>query len=381
MANGLTIGYTCNIRPPELDNDPRYGEWESRETIESVIRAFEKTGNRVILIDADQDVYHKLLRYDREIDIVFNNAEGLQEVEIREAIVPTFCELLSIPYTGSGPQTLINALDKPTTKEILTNYGINTPLFQTMESYTDRLESDLKLMIKPISEGTSIGITQESMVESDEALERAVKRIIKEYSQPALVEEFVDGNEYTIGIIGRYILPILRIAFDKLPDKPILRDPHIKEIENPYITIMPYNEKGYRDLARQTAIAFEALSCNDYCRMDFRKGRDGKFYFLEMNPLPGIHPTEADLTSMVKHSGLTHEEMINMIMWEAIKRNRQNKKHTQRFIEDKIEGVRALARSTKAKLGFYEKPIQIEDDDFPYRLVKMNPEAVANGKR
>lgn len=379
MVGGLTIGYTCNVRPAELDADPRYGEWEGSETINSVINSFEKTGNRVILLDADKDIYHKLLRHTREIDIVFNNAEGFKEVGIREAAVPFFCDYLNVPYSGSGPQTLMSALDKPTTKEILRNYGIVTPLFQRMDSYTDRLEKGLSfpLMVKPASEGTSIGITQESRVDTNKGLARAVKRIITEYSQPALVEEFVEGDEYTVGITGKYVWPILKLSHDSLPEKQSIRDPHVKEIEIPFVKVMSYGEKGYRNLARQTAIAFEALSCNDYCRMDFRKGKgeDGEFYFLEMNPLPGINPTTSDLPIMVRHTGLTYEEMINMILWEAIKRNRENKDYAGIFTEDKIAGVRDLTKSAKAKLGFYNKRVPADmDNGDAFRLVRTRKE-------
>ena len=380
MTNNLTIGYTCNVRPPELDGDPKYGEWESHETIEAIIQSFEKTGNKVILIDADKDVYHKLLRYDREIDIVFNNAEGLSETNIREAIVPFFCEVLQIPYTGSGPQTLINGLDKPTTKEILRNYGINTALFQKMESYADRLEKSLHfpLMVKPTSEGTSIGITQKSKVENDKELEKAVRKVIRECRQPALVEEYISGDEYTVGIIGNYVLPIIKIRFEEIPGNPIIRDPHIKEIENPYITLMSQEEKGYFDLGRQTVIAFEALCCNDYCRIDFRrKGIDGKFYFLEMNPLPGLSPIgsgpvskESDLPHMTRHAGIEYYETINWIMWEAIKRLRKDKNYVDRFTESKIEGVSSCARFVKNKIKLYNKSDTSNLNEEDYRMVQ-----------
>jgi len=376
MIEGLTIAYTCNIRPKETEEDARYGEWESEETINAVTKSFEKTGNRVILLDADKDIYHKLLRHSREIDIVFNNAEGFKEAQLREARVPFFCDDLGIPYSGSGAQALINTMDKATAKEILKNYGIRTPLFVVLDKFTARLERDLAypLMVKPVSEGTSIGITQKSKVYDSSELEKAVRAIIREYQQPALVEEFVGGNEYTVGNIGNRIMPILKIPFNKIPGKPVLRDPHIKDIENPYIEVMRYGEEGYRDLAMQTEIAFEALGCDDYCRMDWRKGKDGHFYFLEANPLPGIHPTEADLTNMARHAGIKHDEMINWILWEAIKRNRADKKYQERFTEEKIRGIGDYVHAAKSKLRLYE---QESKENGEYRLVKAEEK---NGK-
>jgi D-alanine-D-alanine ligase len=365
----LTIAYTCNIRPKELDGNERYGEWESQETIDTVIESFEKTGNRVLLFDAGEDIYHRLLRHSREIDIVFNNAEGFQEAQLREARVPFFCEEASLHYSGSGPQTLIDAMDKATTKEILKNYGITTPLFQKMDNYTDKLQKHLRfpLMVKPSSEGTSIGISQKSRVHTNKQLNSAVRKIIREYNQPALIEEFIPGVEYTVGIIGNLIFPILKVPFDDIPGKPIIRDPHTKDIETPHMRLMPFEEEGYLNLAKQTAIAFDALACDDYCRMDFRKGKDGRFYFLEMNPLPGIHPKEADLTHMVQHAGLKHDEMINMILYEAIKRGRKDKRYSEIFEDGKIEGIKDYVQKARARLEFYDKEL----GEGNYRLVKI----------
>lgn len=375
---GLTIAYACNIRPKDKEGNERYGEWESEETIEAVVKALEKTGNKIILLDADKDIYFKLHAHRKEIDLVFNNAEGFQEFAIREARVPFFCEELDLPYSGSGPETLTDSMNKTKTKEILRNYGIKTPNFQEMRHYTDRLERDLKfpLMVKPAAEGTSIGITQDSRVKNLKQLEAQVRKIVKDYNQPALIEEFMDGNEYTVGIIGKFIFPILEVKFNKIPGRPKIRDPHVKDIETPHMNLMTVNtnEKGefdvgknpkYIDLVTQTAIAFDALECNDYCRMDFREHK-GKVYFLEMNPLPGIHPVEGDLSHMVQHAGLNFPEMMNMIIFEAVKRNLKDLRYKERFPEKKIEDIVNYVKLARQKFKFYN--IEREDD---YRLVRV----------
>ena len=273
----LTIGYTTNKKTESMLDNPEFDEWESPESLEGIIKAFEKTGNKVILIDANpnkSDIYKQLKKYKIEIDIVFNRVEEVRNIPtLRQAFVPMFCEYLNIPYCGSGPQAIINAMNKATTKEIVTNYNILTPNFQIIKTPNDTLNGKLQfpLIVKPIGEGSSIGLTQESKVDNHKELVTQVKKITERYQQPALIEEFVDGDEYTIGIIGDYILPILKIPFDDLPDNPVVRDPQVKNIETPFMTVMPYDEEGYLDLARQTAIVFEALSCNDYCRMDLRE--------------------------------------------------------------------------------------------------------------
>jgi D-alanine-D-alanine ligase len=313
----LNIAYTCNVRKPGME-DERYGEFESQATIEAVIAALERTGASVELIDVGPDIYHQLEKRKNHIDLVFNNTEGLDEKELREAIVPFFCEHLHIPYTGSSPKTFINKMDKATAKKIVAYDGVQTARFQLMAP-GERLEDlSFPLMVKPYSEGTSIGISQKSKVHDFLELDEAVKMVHTQFNEPALVEEFLPGNEYTIGIIGRYVLPILEIDFAKIPGQPQVRDPHVKDIENPYISHIAWTEKA-RSFAKLAIVAHEALEVRDYNRMDFRE-RDGQLYFLEANVIPGVHPTEADLTNMCRHANIAHADMIALIIHTAVQR-------------------------------------------------------------
>lgn len=298
--------------------DERYGEFEGPDTIAAVIAALERIGANVELIDVGPDIYHQLEKRKDWIDLVFNNAEGFNEKELREAIVPFFCEHLHIPYTGSSPKTFINKMDKATAKKIVAYDGVPTARFQLMVP-GDRLEDfSYPLMVKPYSEGTSIGISQKSKVHDTFELEEAIKMVYERFNEPALVEEFLPGNEYTIGIIGCYVLPILEIDFAKIPGQPQIRDPYVKAIENPYISHLTWTETT-RDYAALAIAAHEALEARDYNRMDFRH-REGELYFLEANVIPGVHPTEADLTNMCRHANITHNDMIALISYTAIQR-------------------------------------------------------------
>ncbi len=313
----LNIAYTCNVRKPGMD-DERYGEFEGPATIAAVTAALERIGAEVELIDVGADIYHQLEKRKNQIDLVFNNAEGLEEKELREAIVPFFCEHLSIPYTGSSPKTFINKMDKATAKRIVAYEGVPTARFQLMVPGDFLKDLYFPLMVKPYSEGTSIGISQKSKVHDLSQLTEAVETIYAQFHQPALVEEFLPGNEYTIGLIGNYVLPILEIDFNKIPGQPQVRDPHVKDIENPYISHLAWSDKA-ESFAKYAITAHEALEVRDYNRMDFRM-RDNQLYFLEANVIPGIHPTEADLTNMCRHANVAHNDMVALIVNTAVQR-------------------------------------------------------------
>ncbi|MBL8496208.1 hypothetical protein ABF87_03435 [Nitrosomonas sp. JL21] len=313
----LNIAYTCNVRQPWME-DERFGEFEGPDTINAVTAALERIGADVELIDVGPDIYYQLDKRKAHIDLVFNNTEGLEEKELREAIVPFFCEHLHIPYTGSSPKTFINKMDKATAKRIVAYDGVPTARFQLMIPGDKLGDLSFPLMVKPYSEGTSIGISQKSKVHDIAELEYAVSLVYTQFNEAALVEEFLPGKEYTIGVIGQYVLPILEIDFSKIPGQPHVRDPHVKDIENPYITYLTWTEKA-KEFAKIAIAAHGSLEVRDYNRMDFRE-RDDQLYFLEANVIPGLHPTEADLTTMCRHAQIEHNDMIALIVQAAVQR-------------------------------------------------------------
>lgn len=298
--------------------DERFGEFEGPDTINAVTAALERIGADVELIDVGPDIYYQLDKRKAHIDLVFNNTEGLEEKELREAIVPFFCEHLHIPYTGSSPKTFINKMDKATAKRIVAYDGVPTARFQLMTPGDKLGDLSFPLMVKPYSEGTSIGISQKSKVHDIAELEHAVSLVYTQFNEAALVEEFLPGKEYTIGVIGQYVLPILEIDFSKIPGQPHVRDPHVKDIENPYITYLTWTEKA-KEFAKIAIAAHGSLEVRDYNRMDFRE-RDDQLYFLEANVIPGLHPTEADLTTMCRHAQIEHNDMIALIVQAAVQR-------------------------------------------------------------
>ncbi len=362
----LHIAYTCNVRQPWMQGE-RYGEWESEDTIEAITQSLERVGATVELIDVKSDIYEVLKSKKDSIDLIFNNAEGFDEKELREAIVPFMATFLGIPYTGSSPKTFMNKMSKDTAKQLVSYDGVHTPRYQKISSKDEALDPQLTfpMMVKPYSEGTSIGISQKSRVNNYQELQTQVNSILDDYKQPALVEEFVDGTEYTVGLVGDLVLPILRIDFTKIPGAPVVRDPHVKEIENPYIQhALDESVDRYRKFALTGIKAHNAIEALDYNRMDFRE-RDGELYFLEANTIPGIHPIEADLTNMARHAGIAHNDMIALIVQSAI--NRQRSQNIGRFV-GKTNLLEEITNSAKKNLNIRE---QIEHQNKTYQLVGL----------
>jgi len=347
----LRIGYTCNIRDKCHAADEQYNEWEPPETVEAVTRALLDAGCEVSIIEVGPDIFHVLERRRSELDLVFNNAEGLEEGELREAIVPFYCEQLGIPHTGSSPKTFINTLDKATAKRLVAYDGVVTPRFQIMRGVGDLLAPGLgfPLMVKPDREGTSIGIRQTSKVHDLHELRAQVERILDTYHQPALVEEFIDGTEYTIGLVGSYVLPILAVDLTKIPGQPVVRDAHVKEIDTGFSETLSFDAAPdlYRRFAAAAVRAHAALEALDYNRMDFR-ARESRLYFLEANPVPGIDPATSDLPAMARRAGLSHGDLVAMILYQAARRYAADPAHAPRFAEASERLLEAVAAPIRA---------------------------------
>jgi D-alanine-D-alanine ligase len=318
----------------------RYAEWDTAETISAVVKALSLYHN-VTPIEADESVYDKLR--DGEFDIAFNIAEGMNGVS-REAQIPAMLEFLGIPYTGSDPLTLATCLDKSRTKEILSYHGIPTARFVVVNSFEEALGASLRypLFVKPLHEGSSKGIYNSSYVEDERSLRREVERVTSNYDQPALVEEYLPGREFTVAMLGNVgadcddnnglrILPPVEIRFDSLPPEahPVYsyeakwlwdtKDAPIEVFKCP----APIDEGLRERMEYICRRAFEVLKCRDWARIDLRIDSAGEPNVLEVNPLPGILPDPEEHSCFpmaARAAGLDYNQMINAVLEEAIKR-------------------------------------------------------------
>ena len=332
-ANGKK--YFASRPEPEQTKADTYAEWDTEETILAVKTALDQNHN-VTLIEANEEVYKNLL--DAQPDIVFNIAEGLRGPS-REAQVPAILEMLGIPYTGSDPLTLGICLDKSRAKEILAFYGIPTPKFAVIDAVDqlDRIALPLPCIVKPLHEGSSKGIYDASVVRTADDLRCQVQKILAEYDEPALVEKFLAGREFTVAVLGNgedlRVLPIVEIRFDSLPEgvNPIysFEAKWIWDtVENPIdvhecpAKIDPALQREIENICRNT---FRVLRCRDWCRIDIRLDESGKPNVLELNPLPGILPNPEEhscFPQAARAAGMDYRTMINTVLEAGIKRCR-----------------------------------------------------------
>ena len=312
--------------------DDLYAEWDDIHTIEAVKSALASK-HQVSLVEANLDAFETLRQL--KPDLVFNISEGLLGAS-REAQIPAMLDMLGLAYTGSDPVTLGICLDKRRTKEILAYHGVATPRFVTVTS-VDQIPSRLRYpqMVKPILEGSSKGVPDASLVYNRKALVRQVKKVLDQYRQPALIEEFLPGREFTVAVlgngIGMRILPIVEINFDALPEgvNPIYSY-EAKWIwdseENP---LQIFTCPAVLDTSLQNAIqdlcrrAFTVLGCRDWCRIDVRLDSSGAPHIIELNPLPGILPRPEQNSCFPKAAraaGLSYDELILSVVEAAAER-------------------------------------------------------------
>ena len=312
-----------------------FAEWDTWDTVNALKEALESLNN-VILIEADDSAFNKFR--ESKPDIVFNVAEGFNGGS-REAQIPSMLDMLQIPYTGSDPLTLATCLDKARTKEVLSYYKIPNAKFLIAFELNEVKNIILKfpLIVKPVFEGSSKGIFSSSFVNNPNELNHEVERIISEYNQPALIEEFLPGREFTVAIIGNgneaEVLPVVEINYNDFPQDFVpIYSYEAKWIldtkENP-LNIFSCPAKINSDLdlkIRKTALkTFNVLRCKDWSRIDIRLDANGEPNIIEVNPLPGILPDPNDNSCFPKaarSSGLNYNEMINKVLFVAAKRHK-----------------------------------------------------------
>jgi D-alanine-D-alanine ligase len=330
----LRVGFTYNVKrvKPALDGTrDEEAEYDAPATVQAVREAIAAAGHEVIDLEATADL-PALIETTRP-DLVFNMAEGIKGRN-RESQVPALLELLDIPYSGSDPAALNIALDKALAKKIVRQHGILTPNFFTMNTGKERLPRDLRfpLIVKPIAEGSSKGVHATSVVENEAELREAAHKMIAKYDQPALVEDYIGGREFTVGMLGERrpkVLPLMEVVFlDESENRPVYsfefkQDWSSKIRYDVPASLEPAQLKALERAARE---CFIALGCRDVARVDFRMDEQGKIYFLECNPLPGLTPGWSDLVLIAKAAGIEYDALIAEILSGAIRRYKERER-------------------------------------------------------
>ncbi|MFO0597403.1 MAG: ATP-grasp domain-containing protein [Myxococcaceae bacterium] len=334
----LKVGFTFNVKriKPTADGEDREAEYDSPSTLQAIREAISSHGHEVVDLEATPELPMTLAT--TPVDVVFNIAEGFRGRN-RESQVPALLELLDIPYTGSDPATLSLALDKGLAKKVVRAAGIDTPNFQLMATGRERLEKHFTrwpLMVKPVAEGSSKGVISKSVCHNEAELREVVKELVDRYQQPALVEEYIGGREFTVGLLGERrpeVLPPMEIVFTDKSDKTPIYKFEDKLEENDRIRYEVPARLDAAPLERLKSAArqaFMSLGCRDVARIDFRMDESGRIYFIECNPLPGLTPGWSDLVLIAQGDGMDYRTLIGEILSGAIRRYKERGSRSRR---------------------------------------------------
>lgn len=323
MKVGVTYNLGSDYQPKEEDPPDAAAEFDTQATIDGLAHAINASGHEAVLI-GDGLKLHRWLN-DNQADIIFNIAEGYNG-RAREAQIPALLEMLQIPYVGSDPVTLGIALDKVLTKQIMKAERIPTAPFLKATRIEELNQIPLKypLFAKPVHEGTGKGIDSESKIKTYPKLKSRVKYLLKTYREPVLIEEYLEGDEFTVGIVGTpaHVIGTMQIVFDTSQVEDFYSY-HVKEEYEQFVHYVcpPKIEPDRLEQIEEIAMrAYKVLECRDFGRVDIRCDADGNPFFLEINPLAGLNPQHSDLCIIARHNGTTYEQLIGRILYSALQR-------------------------------------------------------------
>jgi len=304
------------------------------EEMEDIKSALNSLGYKTTVFNVDGNAF-RLIDYLREEkpDLVFNLVECVENESQQEMNVAGVYELLKIPYTGAGAFALGTALNKPRVKEILAYYGIKTPKFQVFRTPEKVALNDglgFPLIVKPSQEDASVGISDASVVYSMNELRRQVRYVFQEFDQPALVEQYIEGRELNVAIVGNkkpIALPISEIDFSGLHEgmhKIVSYDAKWMHGTVAFdgtkgvcpADVTPAQEAKLKELALR---CYEIIGCRDYARVDFRLTKENVLYVLEVNPNPDISD-DAGFARSARTYGFTFPQIVGKIVESALER-------------------------------------------------------------
>ena len=294
-------------------------------TIDAIATGLLELGHHVDRIGRARQLVRRLAAGDRW-DLVFNICEGLKGMA-REAQVPAILEVFDIPYTFADPLVMSLCLHKGLAKMVVERAGLPTPKSLLIESREDldNLALAFPLFAKPVAEGTGKGITPASRISNRDELAGVCEQLLAQFRQPVLVEEFLPGREFTVGVLGTgsqaTVLGTLEIVLLRDAEPGVYSYVNKERSEElvEYRLVRP--DDGEVRMAEQIALAaWQALGCRDGGRIDLRSDRQGVPQFLEANPLAGLHPSHSDLPMLATALGIPYVELIGRIVESARER-------------------------------------------------------------
>jgi D-alanine-D-alanine ligase len=319
----MKIGLTYDLRSWYTDRGYSMedtAEFDKQETVDALDEALVKMGHETEQVGNAFQVIEALAS-GKKWDLVFNIAEGLYG-DGRESVIPAVLDQYKIPYVFSGPVIMGISLNKHLTKLVVRSAGVPVSPGMLISTIMDIENCDLEypLFVKPVSEGTGKGITSKSLVHSQDELRKMAEWILTRFNQPALVEEYLPGREFTVGIVGSGNEAIVIggmevICADNLP--------YSVEVKENYQQYCKYKtlDKDIEEECKQVALnSWKALGAVDAGRVDLKADKNGKICFIEANPLAGLNPVHSDLPILARMYGIDYQKLMEMIMKSARKR-------------------------------------------------------------
>lgn len=322
----MKVGLTYDLRDEYLKqgfSEEETAEFDREETVAAIENTLNKLGYETERIGNIKQLAKELV-FGQKWDIVFNICEGMYGLG-REAQVPALLDAYNIPYVFSGPLVLALTLHKAMTKSVIRDAGVPTPAFHVVHAKEDISKVNLPypLFAKPLAEGTGKGIDMHSVIYDTGQLKQRCIYLLERFKQPVLVETYLSGREFTVGIVGTgdeaKSVGVLEIILKDHAEKNVYSYVNKEECEE-LVEYVLVKGKDAEDCEKVALDAWKALGCEDAGRVDVRHDNNGIPNFIEVNPLAGIHPEHSDLPILSTKNGISYPELMKMIMDSAVRK-------------------------------------------------------------
>ncbi|RPH48983.1 MAG: D-alanine--D-alanine ligase [Desulfobacteraceae bacterium] len=322
----MVVGITYDLRDEYIAmgfGDEETAEFDRADTIDAIENTLSGLGYETQRIGHVKKLV-EFLAAGKRWDIVFNIAEGLYGIG-REAQVPALLDAYGIPYTFSDPLVLSLTLNKAMTKRVVRDLCIPTPDFALVEKLpdTDSVSLPFPLFAKPVAEGTGKGISAVSKIKNRDDLQSVCSYLLDRFRQPVLIERYLPGREFTVGIIGSgdeaRSAGVIEVILNREAEGEAYSYINKKKYEE-LVTYRLVDDEMASEAVKVSLDAWRGLGCRDAGRIDVRSDAGGRPNFIEVNPLAGLHPVHSDLPILCGLSGMSYRELIGEIMKSALKR-------------------------------------------------------------
>jgi D-alanine-D-alanine ligase len=327
----MIIGLTYDLRNDYIKmgfSEEDTAEFDREDTVEAIELTLQELGYQTKKIG---NVYHLInaLGRDERWDLVFNICEGLYGVS-RESQVPSILDAFQIPYTFSNGLILSVAMHKGLCKQMIKQLKIPTAPYVVLANMEQikSVKIPYPLFAKPVAEGTSKGITPHSKIDNIEELKKICDYLFKNYKQPVIVEKYLPGREFTVGIVGNgktaKAIACMEIIIKDEKNREIYTYEAKEKCEEQVIYKLAYDDIAKKAMSLAVK-SYQGLGCQDTGRVDLKLDEKGIINFIEINPIPGLHPTHSDLPMMADFAGISYQQLLKMIVEAAIERTLNKK--------------------------------------------------------